>query len=404
MLAAPTGTTNDLDPRERLEALLAESVEAAQQREAAAFDELAAPCEQRLVLFGAGGLGKRTLAGLRKIGLQPVAFADNNQALWGQLVDGVPILSPKDAAARFGRSAAFLVTIWNGRLKDRTRDRVRQLTDLGCRRVVPVGFLFWKYPDAFLPFYPLDLPHKVLLRAAEVRSAFRLWQDDLSRREYVAQVAFRLLLDFDGMSAPAVSQHYFPTDVYRLTQNEVFIDCGAFDGDTIKAFVNRMGDRFARIIAYEPDPANWRKLQRTINSMPVAAGRKIACVHQAVGAASGTVQFNPMGTELSAAGSGHLEVPCVALDESLGAETPTIIKFDIEGAELGALAGARHVIQRSLPVLAVSAYHRQADLWDVPLAIAAISGDYRFFLRPHEFEGWDLVCYAAPSHRVAAED
>ena len=64
-----------------------------------------------------------------------------------------------------------MITIWNGQAKDRMADRVRQLEDLGCQRVIPAGFLFWKYPDVFLPYYPLDLPHKLLMKADEVRSA-----------------------------------------------------------------------------------------------------------------------------------------------------------------------------------------------------------------------------------------
>jgi hypothetical protein len=90
----------------------------------------------------------------------------------------------------------------------------------------------------------------------------------------------------------------------------------------------------------------------------------------------------------------------VALDESLQGETPTIVKFDIEGAEPEALAGGRRTIQCRMPVLAISSYHLQNHLWQLPLSVAAMSGDYRYFLRPHGFEGWDLVCYAVPGGRL----
>jgi hypothetical protein len=79
-----------------------------------------------------------------------------------------------------------------------------------------------------------------------------------------------------------------------------------------------------------------------------------------------------------------------------------MIKFDIEGAELDALAGGCSIIARDLPVLAVSAYHVQSHLWEVPAALAAISPAYRQFLRPHGTEGWDLVCYAVPPERMSA--
>lgn len=70
--------------------------------------------------------------------------------------------------------------------------------------------------------------------------------------------------------------------------------------------------------------------------------------------------------------------------------------MDIEGSELDALVGAQELIRRANPILAVCAYHRQDHLWRVPLLIHSISDQYRFFLRPHGSEGWDLVCYAVP--------
>jgi len=381
-----------------LESLLAESVEEARHREHTAFDDLARPFGRRLVLFGAGGFGRRTLAGLRSLGIEPLAFADNNRALWGSSVHGVPAMSPADAARTFGDNAAFVLTIWNGQAKDRMADRVRQLQELGCQRVIPAGMLFWKYPDAFLPYYPLDRPHKLLQHADEVRRAFALWSDDASRREYVAQIAFRLRLNYDGLGRPGPEEHYFP-DLFRLLPDEVLVDCGAFDGDTIAAFVRQQGERFSRILAFEPDPLNWSRLQKTLAGLPEAIRSKIACFPQAVSASSGTIQFDSTGTDLSSMGSGSLSVDCIELDEALRECAPTMIKFDIEGAELDALSGGRRTIRRRRPVLAVSTYHQQSHLWEIPLAIAQLNSEYRFALRPHGTEGWDLVCYAIPPER-----
>jgi FkbM family methyltransferase len=382
----------------QLDALLEESVEAAIRREQAAFDQCAAPFERKLLLFGAGAFGRHTLAGLRQIGLEPLAFADNNKPLWGQQVEGVPVLSPADAAQRFGAGATFVVTIWNGAPRNRLADHLSQLTALGCPRAVPAALLFWKYPETFLPRYPLDLPHKLLQRADEVRSVFHLWSDERSRREYVAQVAFRLRLDFDGLDSPD-PHHYFPSDLYQLSPNEVLVDCGAFDGDTICSLVSLQGDRFDRIIAYEPDPLNWVQLQQTLALLPEGVAGKITCWPQAVGSQMGTVYFNSTGTDLSTTGAGTLSVDCVRLDESLKDESPTLIKFDIEGFELEALAGARETIRRHSPILAVSAYHQQSHLWEIPAAIRDIADGYRYYLKPHGSEGWDLVCYAIPPGR-----
>jgi FkbM family methyltransferase len=263
----------------------------------------------------------------------------------------------------------------------------------------PRGISILGIPGNFSARYPLDLPHKLLQRTDAVRAAFHLWSDERSRREYVAQVAFRLLLDVDGLESPEPIITFRPT-LFQISPNEVLVDCGAFDGDTIRSLVSLQGDRFSRIIAYEPDPLNWKQLKQTLAGLPEAVVRKITCRAQAVGAQTETVCFNSTGTDLSTVGSGTLSVDCVRLDESLKEESPTLIKFDIEGFEPEALAGARETIRRHSPILAVSAYHQQSHLWEIPSAIQNIRDGYRYFLRPHGSEGWDLVCYAIPPSRI----
>src|SRR5947207_1546661 len=135
-----------------LEQLLASEPREVIARGRRQFDELAAPFQERLVLFGAGALGRRTLAGLRKAGVEPLAFVDNNAALWDRPVDDLGVRSPGDAAREFGPRAAFVVTVF------RPAPARAQLRALGCARVVPYAPLFWKYAEAFLPFCFLDLP------------------------------------------------------------------------------------------------------------------------------------------------------------------------------------------------------------------------------------------------------
>src|SRR5687767_8036169 len=65
-----------------------------------------------LVLCGAGRLGRAVLAGLRQIGGEVLAFADNSERLQGKSVDDCQVLSIPDATSRFGSSAVFVVTIY----------------------------------------------------------------------------------------------------------------------------------------------------------------------------------------------------------------------------------------------------------------------------------------------------
>src|SRR5262245_5021241 len=139
-----------------LKALLAEDLAAAQERRLSHYDRMTQPHGGRILLFGAGGLGRRTLAGLRAVGIEPLAFIDTYKA--GGVVDGVKVIGPDEAASLYGESAAFVVTIWRAGRGPLFQDIRSQLTRLGCQRVVSFLSLYWKHPEVFLPYFGLDVP------------------------------------------------------------------------------------------------------------------------------------------------------------------------------------------------------------------------------------------------------
>jgi hypothetical protein len=74
--------------------------------------------------------------------------------------------------------------------------------------------------------------------------------------------------------------------------------------------------------------------------------------------------------------------------------------MDIEGSELQALEGAQNTIRKHVPALSICLYHRQEDLWTIPLFIASLSDKYRLFLRRHSDDCWEQICYAIPAERL----
>jgi len=386
-----------------LENLLSESIESARKREQSAFDSMAAPFEKSLIIFGAGNLGKKTMHALRKTGIKLHAFSDNNSELWRSEIEGVPVLSPSDAAIRYGKNSVFVVTIWRGEGTDTMAERCEPLRKLGCTRVVSFGALFWKFPDLFLPHYCLDLPHKVLEKADEIRRAFKLFEDFSSQREFVEQIRWRLWLDFDALPRPVSHKIYFPHDLVTVSKSESFVDCGAFDGDTMKEFIDASGNIFGHYFAFEADPKNYRELKANVEKYPKAIRDKITTYPLAVGARSEKVFFDARGTESSRVGGNSLKIDSVTIDEALLGENPSWIKMDIESSEANAINGAKETISLHSPVLAVCVYHQQNHLWQIPLLISKMNVDYRYFLRPHLLEGWDLVCYAIPRTRCHPE-
>jgi FkbM family methyltransferase len=352
-----------------------------------------------VVLFGAGGLGKQTLACLRTIGIEPLAVSDNNGNLWGTELDGIDVLAPRTCADRFGADACFVVTIWNPfHWYSETR---AQLESLGCRRVMPPSPVYWRFADTFLPFYAQDLPHLVCQQADAVLEAASIWSDEHSRQEYLRQISWRVSGSWT-FRRPQNADSYFPDDVFELVDDEVFLDCGAFDGDTLRAYLSRRGDAFRRFVAIEPDRVTLARLNAYVSGVPAERRGKISVLNCAVGAERAMIGFQDsggLGSKSSHDGTSQIiSLPISELAETWGPFT--YIKMDIEGAELDALLGARPIIERDRPVLAVCVYHTQHDLWRLPLLMKSMVPDYKMYLRCHEGDGWQTVAYAVPTGRA----
>jgi len=380
-----------------LHSLLREDVASAHLREQSAFDRVLKPNDGRVVLFGAGKVGKAFLRCLRKAGVEPLAFSDNDANKWNTQIDGLTVLPPDVAAGKFAKSAVFVVSIWA--IRHTYVDRLAQLRSLGCSCIVPPSWVFWKFSEDLLPDYCMDLPHKVLEDADSVKQAFSVWSDDASRKEYLAQIRWRVLGDYELLARPQIENAYFHADLVSLRPDEVFVDCGAYDGDTLQELLRRENGRFDQIVALEPDPTNFEKMQGYIASLDADLQKRITTLNLAVGSKRCKVGFSGNGLAAAITENPSYFVDCAPLDEILLGKVPTYIKMDIEGAEPDALAGAIQTIRKHRPILAVCLYHTQNHLWQIPLQIREIDPEYKLFLRPDDFDGWQLVCYAIPEKR-----
>jgi FkbM family methyltransferase len=336
----------------------------------------------RIVIFGAGNLGKRVAQAVR-----PVLFCDNNPALWGTAWEGIPIESPETAIRRHP-NATFINAIWYPSRTERIEDREKQLRSLGASKVVPFPALFADHGDVLLPHWFWERPAYYGQHEDEIRRA-RALMDAEGRDEFDRQVRLRSADPSDQVIDAGLQ--YFPNDVFKLGSNEVFVDCGAYDGDTIAEFRRITGDEFGGIVAFEPDPQNFEALKSAINGV---AG--ITLYPYATGSRRETVRFAISGTASKISSTGTCEVEVVTLDEVLQNLEPTYMKLDIEGSEPATLEGGSKLIARHRPKMAVCLYHAPDHLWSIPLRLNELLPDSRFTLRTYVADGWECVCYCIP--------
>ena len=336
-----------------------------------------------IVIFGAGNLGRR----IARV-ICPALICDSNPSFWDSFIEGIPVTSPELAVKRYP-DATFVIAIWHASRTESMTDRMDQIRSLGASNVVPFSDLLAEHSNRLLPHFLWQSAGYYSLHAEEIRSA-RALLDAEGVDEFDRQMQLRLG-DFSGQVIDAGVQ-YFPKDLFQLSGNEVFVDCGAYDGDTIAEFRRATGDHFVQIVAFEPDPENFVKLQSSVNGDP-----RIVLQTCATGARRETVRFvagDGIGSRISSTGT--CEIESTTLDEALDGLVPTFMKFDIEGGEPDALEGGRQTIARHRPKMAVCLYHAPDHLWSIPLRLNEVLPDSRFSLRTYSADGFECVCYCIP--------
>ena len=184
---------------------------------------------------------------------------------------------------------------------------------------------------------------------------------------------------------------YFDMDILDTDRMGVYIDGGAFTGDTIEMFFQYFNNK--KIIGYEITEKVFRSLQKNV----LKYGSDVEVKNVGLGCAYGTKyvkeEWNIVGNHLS--DKGNYKIKIVPLDADID-EKVAVIKLDIEGTEYDALVGAEKIIKRDKPQLIVCLYHNLEDMFKLPLLIHEFRSDYRFFLRYYGdgIRPLDYVLYA----------
>ena len=168
--------------------------------------------------MGAGNLGRRIARVVR-----PALICDNNSSLWGSKAENVSVVSPVEAVKRYPE-ATFVVAIWHPSRNETMIDRIQQLKALGALKVVSFYELFEEYGNPLLPNLFWERPDYYAGRTEQIARG-RALLDAAGQQEFDRQMRLRGG-DFFGQVIDSGTQ-YFPHDLFGLTRNEVFIDCGA---------------------------------------------------------------------------------------------------------------------------------------------------------------------------------
>jgi FkbM family methyltransferase len=344
---------------------------------------------RNLLIFGAGQNGAEVLRVMRRAGLEPAAFLDDTPEKIGARKDGIVIRASD--AARDLDGAVAVVSVFSP-----TADFLPIAARLSALGLEPVSLFSFLSACGELPFYFVDSADGVTAALPDLRWLDARLADATSRDLLAAHVEFRLTLRHAVLPPWSAERLPPPADWTRFEM----VDAGAFDGDTLVPLVLSHGDRLSGAVAIEPDPMTFGRLEKSLQAVQAQAGGRLKAVRAAVDRVGGQRMFANAGNPGSGFAQQGMLVDTVSIDELVESEcdpdSRLYIKFDVEGAEAAALAGAARTIAERRPFLSIAAYHRPDDLWALAQQVCAMDDGYRFLLRAHGADGADLNLYGLP--------
>lgn len=325
-------------------------------------------------------------------------YADNQKEHWGETKNGYKVLSPLEVAKKAKEEPVYIIIA-----SMRFPEIRKQLISLGIEdsMIDMIGFTvandYYTYKDESA--YQIVESH-----FDEFRQAYDYLADKRSKEIYLNILNSKISLDnkyLEFISSPSEEQ-YFDKELLNLKTDEIFCDCGSYNGDTMDVFFHLTGGSCKKYIAIEADNDIYSELNQKVadrNYKNIIA-HNIACWKEKT-----VLKFQSAKSAGHITDEGEIEVPADTLDHILEDQPVTIIKMDIEGAETAALTGASNVIGKYKPVLCICIYHNLKDYYEIPLMMKKLNPDYHLFVRNYtDMVAVETVCYAVPADRLILKD
>lgn len=242
------------------------------------------------------------------------------------------------------------------------------------------------------------------VEAIRLRNAFDFIVSCFSDQESVNQ--FTAYYDWvckKPGAAPAegiIKDQYFVDKIIELSASEVFADFGAYNGDTLRIFLERTNSHFTEYYAFEPDYANFDQLVLHAAALGKEVRSRLRLFNAAITDRAGYIRFDTSASQNSrqehSLSSGNW-VQGIPFSEVPFRTPPSFIKLDLEGNDLPALFDGVNCIVKWRPKLCVAIYHKPRDFLDIPLLLMGTLKNYSFFVRAHNRFALDFVLYCIPN-------
>ena len=348
---------------------------------------------KKIILYGAGdGFITFSVFVLRRYGFKAYAVLDCKFKSGGTF-SGIPAFSPLEYTPTNDEKENAIVVVTVGR-KEYHEEIFNCLRSLGFKNVILSTDIY----EYHIPYPSTELESEgfnyYLENKKQIMDCLDLFSDDLSCDIFTRCIQTHMLRKLIHIPYHSPKEQYFPRDINLSKGYSRFINCGAYNGDTIKQLITLHG-KVAAIACFEPDIDNFKLLTEYLCENQNKIAKSIIAFPCGVFNEEKQLYFES-GNKWNSMTShkGDSIIQCVSIDHVIPRFKPTFINMDIEGAELEALKGAELLIKKNKPDLAVCVYHAPNHMWDIPLYIQSLDLGYKFYLRNYTSLIGETVLYA----------
>lgn len=330
-----------------------------------------------IVLYGMGNGTDMVMEKLSEIGVTPAEVFASDEFVRGHSFRGYKVIKYSDVCEKY---EDFVIVVCFAVHDDAMLEKIRKMSE---------------EHTLFAPNVPI-VDDGVFTREfiekhdKEFDEAFSLLSDEFSRQSYLDILNFKVSGKTEYLFKCQKNKDEIYSEYLNLGESEIFMDLGAYDGDTVREFLKATDQKYDRIIAVEADEKNYRKLTDKTSGI-----ERIKTYNLAVWDKKETLFFEKKkGRNSKLSSAGKVEVQADSVDNILNGERITMLKMDIEGSEERALEGAKKTILKHRPKLYVCAYHRNDDMFRLPLKINEICKGYKFYFCHHPYiPAWESNFY-----------
>lgn len=237
----------------------------------------------------------------------------------------------------------------------------------------------------------------------KILAVYDMLCDDISKATYANMILARMGLAEIDLSLVCENQYFGINEFAQYSSSEIFVDCGAFVGDTMERYLFIKSGIFGKIFAFEPAAGNFAAMECRAERLKkewAVSDEKIELICAGIGETSETGYVTrekngsaSLGAAISEAGTGPA-VRVYSIDGYFKDQRISFLKADIESYEEKMLRGAKNVIKRDKPKIAVCIYHNAGDMYRIPLLVSELCSDYRLSVRQHYGNLTETVLYA----------